>query len=1238
MSYVLGSAAFALSLVLLVGILLLNPIETALFWGRSALGTINITMYLTVIAAYLAYLLRPRLTKQIKEFTDILLFASIFSALITAIFTSGSNQESWFLALNWFIVNHGYMFGLIIGLSIASIMGTFQIFTASYGRAYLKEKGGKPNVFALAAFIAFFAVFAIGFLFVWRYGSHIALLSLIFVCALVFAVFAFVFWLSRSPSFLNSHAAERFASFAPKTEGEVSELYAKQYGGKRLSAASSRIFGRAGYAPSKKDLRALRAAVFFLILFAAVGVYGLIDKTEILFFPGAPVPGTVRRFQIAAIAAALIFLVALMLGSKSELGGVRKNILTEKGVKSVFNGYPFLHCIKSVFEIFALAMSVYYFCIVIYLPDMLMKELAFAILGAAVYFIVVRRAKKSGKGDRSDIAAKGVYLFAFLIFVVCVALLLDDNLKNGVANDERLVLPQDNFPFKFIHSIWHTAMMGIVIGVLLADKIYYGFARAESFSTRSGRAAGISFAVFVIGLITVGFGHAIVLLNGAGDWPPTYGFKVFDIPFGKFFTVAFGLMFVAAVVIELLSGIAILKTPRSAVGVAAASNAPPLKPLLSASAKPKAVAKRRPAARAAAALIAAALIVSSVPLASFFVTSELSREIVAEGDGYYIWTTDSYEKVMPQAYISKKGSKRVDAASISVAKNEYGSLQFIWRTETDVENLNATVTISEKGGSAVISDAALRLAENLYVDTYPEILAPIDGQTIKKGENTSVWFSFFTDYYQQAGDYLAELDFSFVTDGKPGNQKVYVNIEVAPYALPKNSHYFFVLPWDETDFTNGFYAKYRQFQNGGKLIDGLANRSLWYDGVSGSWDYTRPLSQSVIDSTYKNWGIVVATGMDLWNAWADIAVAELNAGRPAIMLDYLTVIASVDGIRNPANWTGETWNGSAWEAEGEQTIYSYYYFLNEFLLSKQVNAQETLADRTLLKWKDEWDQPQFFPSSPTGRTLGRKETYEIYKLELSVMNRARDAAVTAAGASGGLSYLANVNPVAENMEILFDYFDIYCPLSYTITDELVSYCHERGKTVWLYTCVQPFLPYANQFGYNQLMDTHITQWQLYQTRTEGYWLWKSDLDENTNFFYGFNGYLDGIFIYYENGEKPDTITAGSFMTGIRFETATESIEEVEYFIMLENILVDLKKNGNLSAKDADALIKELQKRVSSCVKSVSDWTKNQKKMRQTIEWTRTTIGSLYSQHYASRPGYFSDVVEGKWNTAVNPLD
>ncbi|MDR0752301.1 MAG: hypothetical protein LBF12_06970 [Christensenellaceae bacterium] len=1208
--YSLVSAGFSLAIILLFGVVLLNPIETSLFWGVSALGTINITFYLTIILVYIIYLLFPFLSSRIKQISDFLLLLSLLATLIIAINTTYNSQEGWFLALNYFVKNFGYTIGFVLGFSSSSLIGSIQTLSLDQNH----DATNKNYLHPLIILISFF-LFTILFMGLWRYSSIFALLIMLFSLSSL-GVLTMTILISLKPKAVNLKANIIKNEQIPK---------------------SYKIFTRQNILP-------FSFASFFFLLFAGIGIYGIIDKNEILFFPGAPIPGTVRTFQIATVLAATLFVIAVIVLVSFELKKKpeKTDLKSAKTItRNLFN--PVIRIFKSLFEMLGIIVGVYYFCIVIYLPIAFINIAIFGILGTLIYCGVHLLASKLISKNYSALVDKLLYSLGVLLFVICMFLLLNDNVTNGLQYDKYTnSMSNEWFPFKFILSSGHFFTMGLSLGLIISYNFKQRFFNDKKFNPSSGRVVGLILAFFLTGLMTVGFTHAITLLKGAGDWPPTYNMKISNIPFGEFFTTLFTCCFALAYVLEILSDIESFK-PKQKVHIPLVSPATAdqyvfLQPQVRHTTTFKNRILTTFNKRIFVSIIIFAVLLSSTVYLGFSFESSLERDLLASSSDFYIWTTDSYEKIMPSSYIPTNAYKSVDYAEIDVSKNEYGSLQIIWYAKQNSTLLNARIVSALSDDGSSLSELNIRYAAPLYDQSYPEVLQPVINTPLTKGNHTSFWFDFFSTENQNPGTYRAIIDFTYKNNkGATNSIEVNISVNVASYGLPSSSHYYYNLPWGETPYTESFYSHKRQFLNGAEIVEPLINNS-WYDETSKTWDYTKPLSDSVKENVYKNWNVTVETGMDLWYAWIDLAIKSLDYGRPLIRLDYLTYIARNDsGIGNPTNWKGEKWTGNAWFESEREKLYSYYYFINDLLLSIDVN-DETLADWVIVKWKDEWDQPQFFPSSPSGRLLERSELYKIYELEISEMVRAGKDAATAAGAARGIRLLANVNPVAANMDILFDYFDIYCPLSYAISDSLVQYCHENGKNVWLYTCVQPFAPYANQFAYNQLYETHITQWQVYTTRTEGYWLWRSDYKNHSNYFYGFNGYLDGIFIYYPDGNKPAEINENSFYTGIRFETATESIEEVELFIMLENILLSLKSSDVNNITKYNQILKDFNSKLRNLVKSMSEFTHDINEMRSFIKWTRETIAELYKDFFIDQEELFYEIINSKWNTFNNPFN
>ncbi|MDR1806223.1 MAG: hypothetical protein LBQ80_05605 [Clostridium sp.] len=1177
------SAAFALTLLFFGAAALFNPIETGLFWGQSALGAINVLFWVIVCLSQLLYSFFPRLTQKIKSAADILLALSLVWLFAVACAKSGTRQESWFLALNWLLVNHGQVFGATLGLAVASLTGAGRLLRRSPARA---------NNVMLPCVISFFGCFSAFVFGAWKAESVFMLLAIPTALSLLLAVPA------------------AFGLFKPKCRQCEPKI-------NRLSGVVNSLF---------------------LLLFASAGIYGLIDKSEVIFYPGAPLPGTVRIFEILIIGLAVAYLLATAYVSKHELKAVRRLNAEQKGLEGKkakrAAWYP-LRALQSVGLVFGFGTVLYYFPIVIRLPGHMELCGLFVAVGALCYALLM---KLGGRLGRTDLIAKLCKLAGLGMFAVLLVLLMQDQSTNGVQYGG-YVTGDDYFPFKFIHSVGHAALAGLSLGVFLCDEILYRVGRASSAAAPVSSLAGMGLGLFSLGIVLVSFPHAITLLDGAGEWPPTYGFKVpigeDGVLFGHFFPWVFGGLLALGVLAELLFSLWYARKDKEEIR--------------------RAAKKCTRAKRGTRRLLSCALaLVIMLGGGGFALGSALSGDasFVREnvGSGADIYATDSYERVSPHAAIRDASGKDVDGkAAISVAGNEYGAVQLVWKTGTQaLTKLNGTVTITDSNGKALAQDKGfteltLRKAKNIYGGEYPEILEPLADAVLPAEENSTIWFSFFTDYDLAAGEYQAQISFDFVRGGTADKATVLVDISVAEYSLPKRTHTLYNLPYDEGEFSTEYYAKRRQFMDGiMQLTEVLTSTDRWYDYEKQEWDFSRPLNEDKTAEIKREWGYDVKTGEELWNTILDVSEHLINdLGQPMLRADYLTVLVRGNtGIGNPENWTDDEWTGKAWEASERKIAYDFYYYMNAKFLSRTLPDGSSLASRVCLKWKDEFEQPQFFPDTPDGRTLGREELYTIYALELQAMVQARadaqlelfisersgdfgtreellaayDKAYAAAPERyAGVSYLANCDPTAENFDILFEYFDIYCPLSYRVTDALLEKCREAGKRVWQYTCCQPFLPYANQFGYNQTLETHITQWTNFKYGMEGYWLWRSDYRNPANFYYGFTGWLDGVFVYYPTGEKPELITEGSFNTGIRFESATDSVEELELFIMYENSLYFLEEKGLLSAQEAQERLAELTRLVDGAVSSPYDWTTDTDYMNGVVRTVRDELSQLYAR-------------------------
>lgn len=1244
-SYAVMSGAAALAMLIVMGAALLSPAELMFIWSDSALGAINITMFALILAAFLLYTLLPRYTVLLKLFSDILTALSFAAVMITLAATSSGNQESWFLAFSWYLRYFGYAAGFALGFLFASILGSFQLLSASFGRKRTEERGIRSNLLVICAFAAATAVFGIILLALWRYSSAFGLAAGLFAVALAAAIFGVALYLAGgergADALLNDYARDKFCSYARKPAGDILLPYKKKNtytSGGMLRRFYCRLFGLAGYAPAKSDIAAFWTVLVGLILLAACGIYGLADRTEIDLGPGAPLPGTIRGFQIVTLVVEILIVFALLSFARGEIYAVQKDILKEKNFSRRGAGYPYLHLIKSVFEACGLLMSVYFFCLVMYLPEVFMKELFFVALGAALYAGILGAAKYFKKSAPVDLIAKFIYWGAYALFMITIVFLYRDSVAHGVTNQTG-VFEDVWFPFGFIHSFGHYSLMGLSVGILLANSLFYKFFRAESFAPRNARAIGLGFAVYLISHLTVGIGYLLIFPEGYDSWPPTSNMSMFGMRIVEFMTVVFLTMAGLAVLLDIFKDLHIFSYKRHPDKLFFAAKKPHAEPpqeagILSRSTAPRPKKKLQLKGAAAWALLFSLLAaVISVPAAALTAESAYARTVVAEGDGYFIWTTDSYERISPEMKVVKKYQQDY-VPTIRVGRNEYGSQQIAFTCTEQLKNVTAKVSIRNEHFER-IKDCEIRYIDYMYDGTFAEILYPVKGQSLEAGQTGGFWLNFFTDYDQTPGLYTATVKFTFETKsnilGKIKTKKESVSldiiIEVGNYLVPRNTHYFFTMPAPEGQKYNDYYAK-RHINTADYGVTGFLMNERWY--IDGAWDWSGELTAKEQKWCLQAYGIEATTGKELWEGWAEYEVRQINEkGVSFFRVDDLNYVNTA--MKNRMYWDkdGKEFNADLYRKYYGKRVYDWVYHLTEFLSRYPINADETLLDRAYIKWKDEWDQEQFFPKNPvTNKVMDRLKLYQCYAVELEVYNRARYDAVRdfdiQSRAPGGFHFLANVDPAGPYAEAFLDYFDVYCPLSYKTTDTVLGVCEENGKEAWVYTCVQPFLPYPNQFAYNQLYETHVTQWQIYEGNLRGYWLWRSDYKKNALYFYGYNGFLDGQFIYFPDENR------STFYSGIRLEASCESIEEAELFVALDQLYNDLKARGLMSAREADACLTELKTKVASVARQGKDFTKTYQNMREIMDWTRDRLEEVIATYYSDDTGTMEAVVESLW--------
>ncbi len=169
--------------------------------------------------------------------------------------------------------------------------------------------------------------------------------------------------------------------------------------------------------------------------------------------------------------------------------------------------------------------------------------------------------------------------------------------------------------------------------------------------------------------------------------------------------------------------------------------------------------------------------------------------------------------------------------------------------------------------------------------------------------------------------------------------------------------------------------------------------------------------------------------------------------------------------------------------------------------------------------------------------------------------------------------IMTTTPPSEELELVRDYIDIFCPVTYDYDRERWEERKQAGAEFWMYPCVQPFAPWPNSHLYNRLYECRVLLWQVWHYQIDGFLYWSSQAYYHGKHGMGYNGYGDGWFVY----------SNGSYYDSLRWENYLDGQEDYEYVWLANATLHEIEKQGLLPQGEIDAKRHELASIVASVV-------------------------------------------------------
>ncbi len=474
-------------------------------------------------------------------------------------------------------------------------------------------------------------------------------------------------------------------------------------------------------------------------------------------------------------------------------------------------------------------------------------------------------------------------------------------------------------------------------------------------------------------------------------------------------------------------------------------------------------------------------------------------------------------------YVSMSGFVRADIGNKNIENENVDNKESDMKAERDIDiKLFRVGTVRQKGDMRIWADPLYPITKRF---------------SVKADRIQPIWIQIYVPAKMPAGVYKSKIVIQ--AQGRRGRYEFPVELRVYGFDLPVRSQLKTAFGFAMTPLVHYYKGKkYRPIAKkylANMLEHKVSIKTLWLHGI---YYDTTFLAPKIIKTSSGKWKML----FDDYDRQLD---ELLPLGLNTIMVGY------------------RSWDGNWRTVKDKSKAIRYFPYYDEADAGRVKKLKLPVLSTETEKF-GKWVISNWYGHLKKRGLADLAYTYFVDEPSADMMQMIETICRWAHEVAPDLKNMITHEPVESCLNV-----DIWCPLA--ITPEVRKYV-KSGGTIWKYVCCAPLSPHPNFFINQTALENRLPFWVAYQAGAKGFLYYETGrslamkkIDEEYVSLKWANapGTEGDGFLVYPGKDRP--------INTIRFEYIRLGIQDIEYFLMLKELIQELPKTNELR-KQADTLL------------------------------------------------------------------